>query len=144
MKKLIVLFLVGSFFTCSFSQSLQDAVKLTDSEQFEKASSAFQSLIQREPTNGDNFFFYGENYFRQEFLDSSFKAVDLDSARIVYEIGMKKNPGNPINYIGAGKVMWYQSNSEGAKKQFFDAVQIISPTNKSGSFTGKQKALVYM
>lgn len=144
MKKFILLFFVSSFFTSSFSQSLQDAIKLTEREQFEKASAAFQSLIQREPTNGDNFFFYGENYFRQEFLDSSFKAVELDSARIVYEMGMKKNPGNPINYVGAGKVVWYGGKTDEAKKQFYDAVQIISPANKSGSFTGKQKALVYM
>ena len=126
-----------------FAQSLQDAIKLTESEQFEKAETAYQLLIQREPTNGDNFFFLGENHFRQEFLDSSFKAVDLDSARFLFEMGMKKNPGNPINYVGVGKVLWYMGKPAEAKKQFYDAVQIISPTNKSASFTGKQKALVY-
>lgn len=128
----------------AFSQSLQDAIKLTESEQFEKASSTYISLIQREPTSGDNYFFYGENYFREEILDSSFKAMDLDSAGTLYEAGLKKNPGNPINYVGKGKVLWYEGKTAEAKKQFYDAVQIISPTNKSASFTGKQKALVYM
>lgn len=126
------------------AQSLQDAIKLSESEQFEKAAAAFVSLIQREPTQGDNFFYYGENFFKQEILDSSFKAIDLDSARISYETGMKKNPGNPLNYVGMGKVLWYEGKTSEAKKMFYDAVQIISPANKTASFTGKQKAMVYM
>lgn len=126
------------------AQSLQDAIKLTESEQFEKASDIYVSLIQREPTNGDNYFFYGENYFKEEIIDSSFKAIDLDSARIFYQKGMSKSPGNPINYVGIGKVLWYEGKSADAKKQFYDAVQIISPTNKTASFTPHQKALVYM
>jgi len=128
----------------AFSQSLQDAIKLSESEQFEKAGAAFVSLIQREATQGDNYFYYGENFFKQEILDSSFKAMDLDSARILYETGMKKNPGNPLNYVGMGKVFWYEGKSAEAKKMFFDAVQIISPANKTASYTGKQKAIVYM
>ncbi|TAL60386.1 MAG: tetratricopeptide repeat protein [Bacteroidetes bacterium] len=126
------------------AQTLPDAIKLSESEQFEKAGAAFISLIQREPTQGDNFFHYGENYFRQEIVDSSFKAMDLDSARMCYERGIKKNPGNPLNYVGMGKVYWYEGKTAEAKKQFFDAVQIISPANKTASFTGKQKAMVYM
>src|ERR1035437_5614250 len=148
MKKLIILFFAfhSSFVIrhSSFAQSLQDAIKFTDSEQFEKASDAYVSLIQREPTNGDNYFFYGENYFKQEIIDSSFKAIDLDSARIMYEKGMRKNPGNPINYIGKGKVLWYEGKPADAKKQFYDAVQIISPANKTATCTAHQKALVYM
>ena len=131
MKKFLILFFIFSSFNAAFAQSLQDAIKLTESEQFEKADAAYKTLIQREPTNGDNFFFYGENHFKQEFLDSSFKAVDLDSARFLYEMGMKKNPGNPINYVGLGKVLWFEGKPSEAKKQFYEAVQIMSPTNKT-------------
>ncbi|MBI3501842.1 MAG: tetratricopeptide repeat protein [Bacteroidetes bacterium] len=143
MKKLFFLAAVGSW-QLAVSQSLSDAIKLTESEQFEKADAAFRSLIQREPTNGDNFFFYGENFFKQEILDSSFKKIDLDTARMMYEMGMKKNPNNPINYVGLGKVLWYEGKTADAKKQFYDAVQIISPINKTDKTTGKQKAMVYM
>src|SRR5438552_2761468 len=97
-------------------QTLQEVTKLSENEQFEKASAGFISLIQREPTNGDNYFFYGENYFKQEILDSSFKAIDLDSARIAFDMGMKKNPGNPLNYVGIGKVLWYEGKPAEAKK----------------------------
>ena len=148
MKKFIILFFVfhASFVMrhSSFGQSLQDAIKLSESEQFEKASAAYISFIQREPTNGDNYFFYGENYFKEELLDSLFKAIDLDSARTIYEKGIQKNATNPLNYVGKGKVFWFEGKSAEAKKQFYDAVQIISPVNKTASFTGKQKALVYM
>lgn len=125
------------------AQSLQEAIKLTESEQFEKASAVYMSLVKNEPSNGDNYFFYGENYFKGEILDSSFKAMELDSAKLLYETGVKKNPGNPLNYVGLGKVLWYTDKFPEAKKQFYDAVQIISPANKSGSFTAKQKSLVY-
>ncbi len=148
MKKAIILFFTFYsslfIFDHSFGQSLQDAIKLSESEQFEKASSAFMTLIQREPTNGDNYFFYGENFFKQEIIDSSFKAMDLDSAAFLYDKGLAKNPGNPLNYVGKGKILWYEGKNAEAKKQFFDAVQIISPANKSATFTGKQKAMVYM
>ena len=104
MKKRIILsftlYLIPYTLYLASAQSLQDAIKLSENEQFEKASAGFVSLIQREPTNGDNYFYYGENYFKQEIIDSSFKAIDLDSARMCYETGMKKNPGNPLNYVG--------------------------------------------
>jgi len=126
------------------AQSLPDAIKFTESEQFEKAANAFVSLIEKEPANGENYFYYGENYFKASLLDSGFTAIDLDSAKICYENGMKKSPGNPLNYVGAGKVLWFEGKFTEAKKQFYDAVQIISPANKTASFTKKQKATVYM
>lgn len=144
MRKTILLFTALFITDAIFSQTLSDAIKMMHNEQFEKASEAFVSLIQREPTNGDVYFYYGENIFRQEILDSSFKTPDLDSALMMFEKGRMKNPGNPLNYVGIGKVMWYEGKTAEAKKQFFDAVQIISPTNKSGNFSGKQKATVYM
>jgi tetratricopeptide (TPR) repeat protein len=146
MKKIFIIVVAYCLLPTAYChpQSLQDAIKLTESEQFEKASEAYIALIQREPNNGDNYFFYGENYFKEEILDSSFKAIDLDSALALYEMGTKKNPANPLNYIGIGKVLWYQGKITEAKKQFYDAVQIISPVNKFAAFTGKQKALVYM
>lgn len=148
MRKIIAVFIANCLLPIAYShvsaQSLQDAIKLSESEQFEKAGAAFISLIQNEPNQGDNYFYYGENYFKQEILDSSFKSMDLDSARISFQTGMKKNPGNPLNYVGMGKVLWYEGKTEESKKQFYDAVQIISPANKTASFTGKQKATVYM
>lgn len=126
------------------AQTLQDAIKLSESEQFEKATSQFLSLIKKDPPNSDNYFFLGENYFKGEVIDSSFNAMDLDSANYYYQQGLKKNPENPLNYVGKGKVLWYEGKYEDAKKQFYDAIQIISPTNKSASFTPQQKALIYM
>ena len=149
MKKSIILFL--GFYSVLLTQEktfaqtpLIDAIKLTESEQFEKAAAQYVSLIQKEPTNGENYFYLGENYFKQALLDSTFKPVDLDSASYGYTTGLSKNPGSPFNYVGKGKVLWYTGKFDEAKKQFFDALQIISPANKSASFTGKQKAAVYM
>lgn len=145
MKRYLLSISIGLMVAFNASaQSLSEAIQFTESEQFEKAGAAYQALIQREPTNGEVYYNYGETVFRQEFLDSSFKAVDLDSARIIFEKGIQKNPSNPMNYVGKGKVFWYEGKSEDAKKMFYDAVTYISPANKSGNFTPAQKAMVYM
>ena len=92
MKKSIILFLgVYSVLLTqekTFAQTpLLDAIKLTESEQFEKAAAQYVSLIEKEPTNGENYFHLGENYFKQALLDSTFKPVDLDSASYGYTNG---------------------------------------------------------
>ena len=58
----IVLLLFFPFITKTYSQELKDAVKLSKSEQFKKASSMFKTLIQQTPANGDLYYFYGRNF----------------------------------------------------------------------------------
>ena len=57
----VALLLFFPFVTKTFSQELKDAVKLTKSEQFSKASSMFKTLIAQTPANGDLYFYYGRN-----------------------------------------------------------------------------------
>lgn len=93
----------------SFAQTLQDAITKTDNERYAAAAADFRALIAKEASKGDNYFYYGENFF---------KKGDLDSANIYYQKGAELNATYPLNYVGLGKVLWYKGKTADAKTQF--------------------------
>lgn len=108
--------IVALFSLCTASgQSLKNAIKLTDSEQFENAEKAFQQLIQAEPTNGINYFYYGESRLKNDALEQ---------AKMLYQKGTEVNPSNALNYVGIGKIQWYQKDAAGARENFFKALTL--------------------
>ncbi len=102
------------------AQTLKDAQKLTDNEQFYSATRAYRSLIQQQPTLGENYFYMGENYFKSE---------KLDSAQIAYAKGAEINASNPINFVGLGKVQWYGGKYDEAKSNFTKALTASNNKN---------------
>lgn len=78
----------------AFSQTLSDAIRLTDNEQYEAASAAFQALIAREPGNAINYYYFGENFLLSD---------NPDSALLMYESGAKADPANPLLLVGRAK-----------------------------------------
>ena len=44
-------------------QTLQDAINKTENERYEAAAADFRALIAKEAAKGENYFFFGENYF---------------------------------------------------------------------------------
>jgi tetratricopeptide (TPR) repeat protein len=104
----------------SFAQTLQDAITKTDNERYDAAGSDFRSLISKEPTKGENYFYYGENFFRKD---------DLDSANMQYQKGSEVNATNPLNYVGLGKVLWVRGKDADAKAMFFKANSLSANKN---------------
>jgi tetratricopeptide (TPR) repeat protein len=103
-----------------FSQTLSDAIKQTDNEQFETADATFKSLIQSQPNNGENYFYYGENYFKND---------NLEMAKTTYQKGIDANATNPLCYVGLGKVQWYQNKAAEAKANFYKAITLAAGKN---------------
>lgn len=99
----------------SFAQTLQEAITKSDNERYQAAASDFRTLIAKEASKGDNYFYYGENFF---------KKGDLDSANIYYQKGVEVNATYPLNYVGLGKVLWYKGKSAEAKTQMFKAATL--------------------
>lgn len=95
------------------AQTLKEAVKYTENEQFETATKAFKSLLKSQPTNGDVYFYMGENYFKND---------DADSAQYFYQKGLEVAPTNAINYVGLGKILQFENKSAQAKVQFDKAL----------------------
>lgn len=94
---------------------LQEAIKLTDNEQFEKAATAFRRIVLATPNNGEAWFYYGENYFAND---------QTDSAATAYRKGTEVNPTFALNYAGLGKVLRDQGKVAEAQTQFAKAVEV--------------------
>src|SRR5574340_99823 len=78
----------------AFAQTLQDAIRLTDNEQYPKAKTTFEQLTAKEPTNGDNFFYYG---------DLLLKSDDPEGAKAQFQKGIDINATNPLVHIGMAR-----------------------------------------
>lgn len=96
MKKIVNttlgLLLVGS---SVFAQSLADAKKAIDAEQYQKSKTILKGLIQSQPTNAENFFYLGNVYLKTDYIDS---------AKMTFNKGIAANAQYPLNYVGLGAV----------------------------------------
>jgi tetratricopeptide (TPR) repeat protein len=104
----------------SIAQTLQDIIKKTDNENFDAAAVNYRALIAKEPTKGENYFYYGENFFKSD---------DVDSANICYQKGVDVNATSPLNYVGLGKVFLFKGNVADAKAQFYKATTLGGAKN---------------
>ena len=121
---------IASISVNGLAQTLQEAITKTDNERFEAASADFKSLVAKEPTKGDNYFYFGENYFKNE---------NLDSALIMYKKGSEVSPMYPLNHIGIGKVYLFQGKEADANTNLFKGKTLAEDkTNKA------VKALSYL
>ena len=114
----LVLLCALSFSFQSKAQSLLTAQKFTENEQFESAAREFKSLLQKDPNNGDLYYYFGEN---------AFKSDDRDTAAVLYKKGTELAPNNPLNYIGLGKVALYGGNVAQAQSLFDQAKKMADP-----------------
>ena len=53
------------------AQNLQEAITKTENERFDLAGAEFRQLISKEPSKGENYFYYGENFFKNNNPDSA-------------------------------------------------------------------------
>lgn len=124
MKKLILTTAVLSFSVAGFSQTLQEAITKTENENFETADKMFKALILKDPTKGEHYFYYGENFNKRAETDA-----DIDSANILYTKGAEINATYPLNYVGLGKILLKKGNVNDAKTQFYKAMTLSANKN---------------
>lgn len=118
--------------TLGFSQTLTDALKKTDNELYESATKDFKSLIAKEPTKPENYFFLGENYLKRDMLDS---------AKYYWNKAATVTPATPFTNVAAGKVLWYNSDTAAANVKFKDAC--TQTKHKNGEIM-RQIAVTYI
>lgn len=109
---LLLAILLSLFITSNIkAQDLQAAITLTKSEQYDEAEAAFKQLIQKEPTS-KNYFYFGETYLLSYFADtiSNSLKISSDQAKEMYDMGVKSDSLNPLNYIGLAKVAFFLGN----------------------------------
>jgi tetratricopeptide (TPR) repeat protein len=106
------------------AQTLQEAIKKTENERFASAAADFRALIAKDPAKGDYYFYYGENFYNSD---------NLDSALMMYRKGSEVQPTNGLNYAGMGKVQLAQGNDKEGNANLFKAKTL-----------GAKNATVYM
>jgi len=118
-RKILVALSLFSLVLAS-AQTLPEAIAKTDNERFESAAADFRSIIARDGGKGENYFYFGENYFRNG---------EADSADLMYRKGVEANATNPLNYVGMGKVLLSKGKVDEAKTQFYKATSIAANKN---------------
>src|ERR1700692_3581917 len=76
-----------------FAQSLDDAKKAIDAEQYQKAKSMLKNLTVTQADKDENFFYLGWVYVKQDYMDS---------AKTAFTKGIAVNPKSALNYAGLG------------------------------------------
>lgn len=116
-----------------FGQSLPEAIKKTDHERYEEAGKEFRALIaQGSVSLGDVYYFYGENFYRSN---------DLDSAKIIWSKGADIDPENPFSLIGQGKSLWLSGDTTAANGIF---QTVLKNTKRKNAEVMRQIASVYI
>src|SRR5476651_2219733 len=98
--------LVGS---SVFAQSLDDAKRAIDAEQYQKAKSMLKNLTVTQAAKDENFFYLGWVYLIQDYPDS---------AKEVFNKGLAVNPKSALNLVGLGAVAHLNKDAAGTKNYF--------------------------
>ena len=100
--------------TASFAQSLADAKKAIDAEQYQKATSMLKALLASQPKEGVNYFTLGKVYLLTD---------EIDSARAAFTNGIAADQKFALNYVGMGQADLQSNNPTNAKTNFDKALQ---------------------
>ncbi|MFH1296984.1 MAG: tetratricopeptide repeat protein [Bacteroidota bacterium] len=129
---LVFCLFITTFIRTAQSQEFADAIKLTRSEQFVAADKLFISLLKENPSDGDFYFYYGDNYLKRYFADTL--NVDLqemtDQAQALFTKGVQQEPSNPLNYAGLAEVAMLKDNLQEAQQYLGKAYSLL-PTRKN-------------
>lgn len=111
------------------AQDLNSAIQLTKSESYDKAAEAYKALVQKEPGNSKNYYYFGENYLLEYFSDtiSNSLAAATKAAKEMYDKGVSANASDPLNYVGLAKVAYYLDDDAKANEMRNKAKSFLLP-----------------
>ncbi len=116
------------------AQTLKEAIRMTESERYEAASSAFKKLVKSgDEQGGDTWFYYGDNFLQWEVLDS---------AKMMFQKGLDSKPSNPLNFVGLGSINWREADWDAAKQNFYKATSLT--TTQAKELPKDKAVLVYL
>jgi len=130
------LFLQLSF--SSFSQDMITAKNLSQSQRFEDAAGIYKELINKEPANGDVYFYYGENIL-SEYLNDPYSNSKNNAAKEAsdqFKQGIKKDSLNPLNYIGLAMVAVFEKKDTSLANTYYAKAEKTLP-KKIKNYTPK-------
>lgn len=111
-----------------FAQSLDDAKKAIDAEQFQKAKSMLKNLVNTQSTKDENYFYLGWVYIKQDYPDS---------AKAIFQKGLGVNPKSALNLAGLGTVARLDKDKAGASSYYGQAVAAAGKDSKPYVYIAK-------
>ena len=103
-----------------FAQSLTDARKAIDAEQYQKGKAILNTLTSSQATNPENFFYLGNLYLSTASIN--IRPDYIDSAKAVFEKGISANAEYALNFVGLGAVDL--ANKANPKANFDKAIEL--------------------
>src|SRR5476649_2010358 len=110
-----------------FAQSLADAKKAIDAEQYQKAKSMLKNLTVTQADKDENFFFLGWVYLKQDYPDS---------AKAAFNKGIAVNNKSALNYAGLGDVAHMDKDNFGTNSNFNQAIALAGKNSKPYLYVG--------
>jgi tetratricopeptide (TPR) repeat protein len=117
--------LVGS---SVFAQSLADAKKAIDAEQYQKAKTMLKNLTVTQADKDENFFYLGWVYLKQDYTDS---------AKAAFNKGLAVNGKSALNYAGLGAVAHIDKDNSTATSNFNQAIALAGKNGKPYVYVGR-------
>jgi tetratricopeptide (TPR) repeat protein len=99
------------------AQSLDDAKKAINAEQYSKAKSMLKNLTVTEPTKDEDYFYLGWVYLQQD---------EPDSAKLWFNKGLATNNKSALNYAGLGAVAFVNKDKATATTNFNQAIALTT------------------
>ena len=110
-----------------FAQSLADAKKAIEAEQYQKAKLMLKNLTVTQADKDENFFFLGWVYLKQDYADS---------AKAAFNKGIAVNPKSALNYAGLGAVAHEEKDNAAATTNFNQAIALAGKNGKPYLYVG--------
>ena len=106
----------------AFAQSLADAKKAIDDEQYQKAKSMLKNLTVTQADKDENFFYLGWVYLKQDYVDS---------AKTSFNKGLAVNGKSALNFAGLGAADHVEKDNSGATTNFNIAIELAGKKNST-------------
>ena len=110
-----------------FAQSLADAKKAIEDEQYSKAKSMLKNLTVTQADKDENFFYLGWVYLKQDYPDS---------AKTVFNKGIAVNSKSALNYAGLSAVAHAEKDNTGASTNAGQAMALAGKNSKPYLYAG--------
>jgi tetratricopeptide (TPR) repeat protein len=110
-----------------FAQSLADAKKAIDAEQYQKAKSMLKNLTTTQADKDENFFYLGWVYLKQDYVDS---------AKAAFNKGLAVNAKSALNFAGLGAAAHIEKDNSTATNDFNQAVANAGKNSKPYMYAG--------
>lgn len=116
MKKLVLWSVFILVSQGAFAQTVAEIQKMMSDENISGARKMARELIQKEPTNGDGYYYLGETFYFDEAQDS---------AAFWYNKGLALAPDAPAPHVGIGKIALDKGLGQDADKSFGRALRFV-------------------